>query len=68
MHHQVITQFDPRVAPRPATEFVPDGLFSHPDTDLPSARNGSEPPARQRAYTGLFREPAFAPEHAVNAA
>jgi hypothetical protein len=39
-----------------------NGLFSHPDVDLPDTTPGSSPDEDQRAYTGLFREPAGAPQ------
>lgn len=55
------------VAPE-MTEFVPDGLFSHPDSDDPSTKPGPAPEQNQRAYTGLFQEPADGPENDRSAA
>jgi hypothetical protein len=57
LQHQLISHQDEQ----------PDGLFSHPDTD--HLRTSSGVPAQeQRSYTGLFREPAFAPETTTSAA
>lgn len=44
------------------TAFPADGLFSHPDMDHLDGTSGSSPDEDQRAYTGLFREPAVAPQ------
>lgn len=45
------------------TAASPGGLFSHPDADHLDTRAASSPDGDQRSYTGLFREPADAPQH-----
>lgn len=47
------------------TQYV--SLFSHPDTDHPDTASGLPPGEDQRSYTGLFREPADAPEDTSSA-
>lgn len=53
---------------RPAAAFSGDGLFSHPDTDHLDPRSDSSPDEDQRSYTGLFREPADAPQQSSETA
>ncbi|WP_157512860.1 hypothetical protein [Lentzea albidocapillata] len=45
-----------------------NGLFSHPDVDLPDTTPGSSPAEDQRSYTGLFREPADTPQNTTGTA
>jgi hypothetical protein len=43
-------------------------LFSHPEAEYASATPGSAPVEDQRAYTGLFQEPADGAENDQSAA
>jgi hypothetical protein len=56
------TRVGPHAGTHPATTFPSGGLFSHPDMDHLDTRPGSSPDEDQRSYTGLFREPADAPQ------
>ncbi|NKE63361.1 hypothetical protein FXN61_44225 [Lentzea sp. PSKA42] len=68
MQNQFVSRDDAQDGARPTTEFVAEGLFSHPDTDHPSTRPGPPPAEEQRSYTGLFHEPADGPANAESVA